>query len=162
MSDERTLKQAQNVYETLCKTLDNKEIKYKRFDDELTISCSMSGEDIPMDFIDIVKPQAQVVTLFSPMPFKIAEDKRVDAALAVCIANYGMVNGSFDYDITDGEIRFRMVSSFRESILSEELFFYMLLVSAKTVDDYNDKFLMISKGMMSIEQFLEFENRNND
>ena len=34
----------------------------------------------------------------------------------------------------------------------------MLMVSAATIDEYNDKFLMIAKGMISFEQFLESES----
>lgn len=163
MSDEKVMKQAKAVYETICKALDARSWNYKRFDEDMTISCGARGEDLPMDILIVVNPRAQVVSVISPMPYKIAEEKRVDGALAVCIANYGLVNGSFDYDLSDGEIRFRMVSSFRESILSEELFDYMIMVTATTVDDYNDKFLMISKGMFTIEQFVEWENkRRND
>ena len=86
------------------------------------------------------------------------EDKRVDGAIAVCAANYGLVDGSFDYDLRDGEIRFRLTSSYRESALSEDLFEYMIMVSAATVDQYNDKFFMIAKGIMTVQQFLEQEN----
>ena len=81
--------------------------------------------------------------------------------MAVCVANYGLINGSFDYDLSDGEIRFRLVSSYRESILSEALFNYMIVVSAGTVDDYNDKFLMVSNGMMSAEDFIKWENERH-
>jgi hypothetical protein len=68
-------------------------------------------------------------------------------------------DGSFDYDINDGEIRFRLTSSYRESILSKELFVYMIGVSIGTIDQYNDKFFMLSKGVMSIQQFIEQENQ---
>lgn len=158
MDDEKVLKQAKTVYETICSMLDKNEWKYKRHDEDLVIQCGATGEDLPMDIIIVVNARAQVVSLISPMPFRIAQDKRVDGALAVCAANYGLVNGTFDYNLADGDIRFRMVSSFRESILSEELFLYMIMVSAKTIDDYNDKFLMISKGMWTIQQFIEWEN----
>ena len=158
MADEKVMKQAQSVYETICKTLASRDWNFTRHDDKLMINCGARGEDLPMDIFIIVNPQAQVVSLISPMPFKIGEDKRVDAALAVCVANYGLVNGTFGYDLADGEIRFRIVSSFRESILSEELFNYMVLVAASTIDDYNDKFLMVSKGMLTIQQFIEWEN----
>ena len=144
MADEKVMKQAKSVYETICKTLDAREWKYTRHDEDLTITCGARGEDLPMDLVIMVNPNAQVVSVISPLPFKIKEDKRVDGALAVCIANYGLINGSFDYDLSDGEIRFRMVSSFRESILGEELFNYMVLVTASTVDEYNDKFLMMA------------------
>ena len=162
MTDEKKMKQAQSVYETICKTLESRDWKFTRHDDDLRITCAARGEDLPIDIIIIVNPVSQVVSLYSPMPFRIAEDKRVDAAVAVCIANYGLINGSFDYDISDGEIRFRIVSSYRESILSEELFNYMVLVSAGTVDDYNDKFLMVSKGMLTTQQFIDWENNRNN
>lgn len=89
------------------------------------------------------------------MPFDIPEDKRIDMAIAVNIANYGIIDGSFDYDISDGDLRFRMTTSYRESILGKELFEYMFMVSALTTDEYNDKFMMLAKGLISIEQFID-------
>ena len=162
MTDEKAMKQAQSVYETICKTLESKKWNFTRHDEKLMITCGARGEDLPMDFFIIVNPHAQVVSIISPMPFKMAEDKMVVAALAVCVANNGMVNGSFDYDLANGEIRFRVVSSFRESILSEELFNYMVLLAAATIDDYNDKFLMVSKGMLTIEQFIQWDKEHKN
>ncbi len=160
MADEKAMKQARTVYDTICRTLTSRDWKFTCDEENLMIKCGARGEDLPMDLFILVRPEAQVVSLLSPMPFKVAEDKRVEGALAVCAANYGLINGSFDYDLSDGEIRFRLVSSFRESILSEELFMYMVLVSANTIDDYNDKFLMVSKGMMSVEQFIEWDRQH--
>ena len=86
----------------------------------------------------------------------------MDAALAVAVANFGLVNGTFDYDLSDGEIRFRIVSSFRESILSQALINYMIIIAAGTVDRYNDKFLAISTGTMNINQFIAWEKEDKD
>ncbi len=162
MVDAKVMKQSQSVYETVCKALDANDWHYTRHDEDLTITCGARGDDLPMDIVIIVNPRAQVVSLISPMPFKVDESKRVEGALAVCVANYGMVNGTFDYDLSDGEIRFRIVSSFRESILSEEVINYMLVLAGHTVDKYNDKFLMVSKGMFTIEQFIAWENESNN
>ena len=158
MADEKVMKHAKTVYETICSMLTKRDWKFTRHDEDLVITCGARGEDLPMDIVIIVDPNAQVVSIYSQMPFAIGEDKRVEASLAVNIANYGLVNGTFDYDISDGSIRFRVVSSFRGSILSEELFEYMLVITASTVDQYNDKFLMISKGMLDVEKFVEWEN----
>ena len=155
-------KEAQQVYQTVCRALDAKGWKYERHDDDLTITCGVRGEDLPVDLVIIVNPKAQVVSVISPLPFRVCEEKRVDGALAVAVANYGFVNGTFDYDIRDGEIRFRIVSSFRESTLSEELINYMVVIAAGTVDEYNDKFLMISKDMMSVQKFIEWEQKKNE
>ena len=78
------------------------------------------------------------------------------AAIAISAANYAMVDGSFDYNIANGNILFRLTSSIRESLVSKDMFEYMLFVSCSTVDNYNDKFLMLFKHVMSLEDFIKF------
>lgn len=148
---------AREVYSTILKMLDAKKFKYERHDEDLLIKSGIRGEDLPVEFVMLVLPKNEVVQFISSMPFRIAEDKRVECALAVAIANYGLVNGSFDFDLSDGEIRFRLTSSYRDSTLGKDLFEYMMMVGASTVDNYNDKFLMLSKGIITIEQFMEQE-----
>jgi len=97
----------------------------------------------------------EYVSFFSKLPFNVEEDKRIDVALAICAVNYWLADGSFDYDLSDGSILFRLTSSYKESTLGEALFEYMVVVSAATVDNYNDKFFMMSKGMMTYQQFIE-------
>ena len=158
MAEELNMQKAQEVYATIIRMLDNMEWKYEKHEDDLLIKSGVKGDDLPIDFIMVVRPKNQVVQFISSLPFNMPEDKRVDGAIAVCVANYGLVDGSFDYDLRDGEIRFRLTCSYRESTLSEELFNYMIMVSASTVDNYNDKFFMIAKGMMTVQQFIEQEN----
>jgi hypothetical protein len=98
-----------------------------------------------------------LITLYSKMPFVVAEDKRTDLALAVCKVNDSLANGSFDYNLFKGRIVFRMNSSYRESLIGKGLCKYMLYVSCQTIDEYNDKFFMISKGLLKIEDFLKEE-----
>lgn len=144
----------QNVYDTICKMFDEKGFHYKRFDEDLAINCTVRGDDIPMELIFMVRADRQIVQLHSPMPFTVPEDKRVDIALATTVVNNMLIDGSFDFDFSKGKISFRLTASYIESILGKELFEYMLMVSAATIDEYNDKFMMMAKGMMSFEQFL--------
>ena len=71
-------------------------------------------------------------------------------------ANNSLVDGSFDYNYLTGHIVFRMTSSYRESLVGKELFEYMLYCSCFTVDEYNDKFLMIAKSDMSNEEIVKY------
>ena len=151
------LVKARAVYNTLIEMLDSRDWKYEKHEDKLLIKSGIQGDDLPVEYIMLVNPRNEVVQFLSSLPFKMPEDKRVDGALAVCVANYGLVDGSFDYDLTDGEIRYRLTSSYRESELSPELFEYMMMVAASTVDNYNDRFFMLSKGMITIQQFIEQE-----
>lgn len=157
MSNEMNTQAAKAVYEMICEMLDDKELKYARHDDDLVISCGVRGEDLPIDLLFMVRGDRQIVQLISPLSFKIDEDKRLDAAVAVAVANYGLVNGSFDYDISDGEIRFRMTQSFIEHMPCKEVFHYMLLAAYSSIDQYNDLFLMLNKGLMTLEQFITAE-----
>ncbi len=157
MANEKLLKPASSVYQTVCKALELREWSFKRDDEKLMISCGVRGDDIPMDLYIEVNPNAQVVSLYSPLPFRVEEDKRVDMAVVISMANYGFTYGAFDYDISEGYIQFRMTSSFFESIISDALINQMISVAIGTVDDYNDRFLMVSKGMLSVQQFAELE-----
>ena len=155
---EVNMAKAKEIFDALVDMLDTRGWKYDKFEEDLVIKSGIKGEDLPIEFIVVVKPKNQVVQLLSRLPFEIPEEKRVDAAIAICVANNGLVDGSFDYDISDGQITFRLTSSYRESTLGADLFEYMILVSAGTIDDYNDKFFMIAKNMMSVQQFIEKEN----
>ena len=155
---EVNMEKANEVYGALLHMLDTRDWKYTKYEEDLMIKASMQSEDLPIHLFVVVKPKNQVVQLLSRLPFQIPEDKRVDAAIAICVANNGLVDGSFDYDFLEGDITFRLTCSYRESELSGDLFEYMLYVSAGTIDDYNDKFFMIAKDMMSVQQFIEKEN----
>ncbi len=156
MADEK-MARAQKVYETLCATLDSHKWNYQKNEEKLSINCEAQGDDLPMQINVSVDANRQIIMLLSHLPCVIPEDKRLDAAIATSIANHGLVDGSFDFDITDGHMFFRMTSSFIDSEIGNELFTYMLMVSFHTIDAYNDKFLMLGKGMMSIEDFMAKE-----
>lgn len=157
MASAKELKTAKVVYETLCETLDERNWKYTRHDDDLVVSFGVSGDDLPMNMIMICDADYQLVRLLSPLSFKIPDDHRVELALATCHVNFKLADGSFDMDLGDGEILFRLTSSFRESLISKDMLNYMINVSCATIDEYNDKFLMISKGALSIQDFMTKE-----
>ena len=65
-----------------------------------------------------------------------------------------MADGSFDYDLSNGAIVFRMTASFRDSVIGEGLFQYLISCSCAMVDKFNDQFLAIDKGLLSIGDFI--------
>lgn len=155
MSDDKKLKNAQNVYKTLCAMLDEKELKYEKHEDDLVVSFILGGDDIPMQFVLKVDAERQLIRLLSPIPAIFEGDKKIEGAIATCQANYGIADGSFDYDYRQGKILFRMTSSYIDSLISKDVFEYMVAVAGYTVDEYNDKFFMLSKGQLPIEAFFK-------
>lgn len=155
MADVTKQARAKNVFDTICRMLDGEEFKYNADPQAMRIKCGARGEDLPMELTFLVDADREFVSAMSHMPFTIQEDKRLDLAIAISAINNVLISGSFDYDLSDGHILFRLTTNFKDSTLSTAVFEYMLYVSFKTIDEYNDKFLMLSKGMMTMEQFLQ-------
>ena len=158
MAEDESMAKAKETFDTLCQMLDNRKWHYEKFEDKLRIKSNIRSDDLPIDFVMRVNPKNQIVSFLSWLPFRVEEAKRIDVALATCVVNYRLADGSFDFDLSDGEILFRLTSSFRDSAPGEELFEYMVMVSATTIDAYNDKLFMVSKGVMSLQQFMEAED----
>lgn len=152
--NEKDLIRAKEIFASLCNMLDTRDWNYKKFEDDLTITCGVQGDDLPMEMYMHVRPAQQIISLHSSMPFKMSKEKLIDGAIATSVANYGLVDGSFDYDISDGTIIFRLTASYRDSVIGADLFEYMLMLSAHIIDKYNDKFLMLSKGAIDINAFI--------
>ena len=155
MADEKMLKQAQTVYNTICKAFDSNGWKYEKDDEKLHVFCGAQGDDLTIDVNMKVNTAQQIISFYSYMPFEVPQDRRVEVALAVTMINYVMVDGSFDYDFVDGTLLFRMTSGFTSSLIGTELIEYMLYISCRTVDDYNDKLEKIANGKMSLQELAE-------
>lgn len=159
MQDEKNIRQAQAAYATLLEMLDEREWHYDRDDDNFTITCTAKGDDLPIDIRIQIDAERLLVNLYSQLPYTVPEDKRTDLSLAVSAVNYALVDGSFDYSVTGGNLLFRMTSSYRESLVGKDLFEYMLYIACHTVDDYNDKFLMMIKDKMTLQDLINFIDR---
>ena len=157
MSDEKEMKLTLQTYSTLIKMLDNEGLKYETDQEKMMIKFNIRGENLPMDFVFRFLPERSIVTLFSFIPFNVSEDKRQVVAIALAYANYGLIDGCFDMDFSDGEIKFRLASCYSESLFSEALFKFMFCATFMTVRKYNDRLLMLAKGMIDLEKFIELE-----
>lgn len=144
-----------SVYKKLTDYLDSHNLKYSTHDEDLLVTLTIHGNDLPMFVIIRVVDERSLIIINSPVPFKFPEDKRIDGALAVAAANYAMLNGCFDYDMSDGEIKFRLAQNYEGMEVSDDLLSYMLGVTIVSTDKYNDKFFMLGKGMITLEQFIE-------
>ena len=153
MATDYEMSQASIAFDILCETLDDMGWTYTKDPDKLTIYSGASGEDIPIDLRIEVDPDKQLVSLLSLLRFEVPESDRIELALAVCTVNHILVDGNFDYNVFDGKIIFRLTSCIKNTIVSKELFKYIILVSCKTVDDYNDSLYMLSNKQIDLSQF---------
>lgn len=155
--DQELKNAAVKVYNTMVGALRANDWNFDEHPEDLTIVSGYRGEDLPIEYIISIDAQREVIRFVSYMPFVVPEDKRVDMSIAVNIANLGMVNGSFDYDINEGRISFRLTTSFCGCEVGEKFFMDMMSTALVTTDHYNDRFFMLSKGAITLKKFLEME-----
>lgn len=148
------IQKACEVFNALTSILDSIDWKYEKVEDKLLIKSGYQGDDLPIRFGIEVLPQNQVIRLVSYFPFDMPEDKRVEAAVAVCAVNNKLIDGCFDLDLSDGSLSFRMTDSYSDGMPTKDFVEYVLACSLSTIDDYNDKFFMLTKGMMNATDFL--------
>ena len=146
---------AKHAYTAFLTALDERGWSYNRNDDELRIEIGVTGEDLPMDLIMRIDTKYQIIRLQSLIPFKMQDDKIMYGSIATNHINYLLAAGSFDYDIGDGTIAFRLVQSFRNTYISSEICSYMIDVSCLTIDKYNDMLFMLGKGHMELSEFIK-------
>lgn len=142
----------------LISMLEHKHLKYtveEQIDARTHIRISFTGNDLPMTLHLILRADRQIVSVLSAMPFKMSAERMHDAAVAVIAANHGLIDGSFDLNMQTGEIYFRLTTAFMQTTLSEELFSYLMFVSAETIDRFNDRFMDLNTGKLDLAGFLE-------
>ncbi len=147
--------EAKRAYATIKKALDERKWSYEADDEQLSVSCSVQGQDLPIRLVLFLEPEVSMIRVFSPFSFTVPEEKRVDLAIATLIASSTMANGSLDYSLADGHITYRMAQPYQNSIIGPELIDYLVDCACSSVDVYNDQFLAITKGYLSTEDFLK-------
>lgn len=150
----RERKLALENYFALCETLDKMDWKYTKEEDELIVRVGVSGDDIPMDFIIKIDEKRQLIRVLSFLPFKFDGKSIVDGSIATSQINYLLADGSFDFDVSDGSVLFRMTASYNDSLISRLLLVHMINYSCTVVDKYNDKLMMLANGLIDIKTFL--------
>lgn len=154
--DPKRLSEAKVVYGTLCATLDNMKWHYNKDEENLIVRTSAVGEDLSMKLYIKVDASRSVMYLKSGMPFKVEPNKIWDMMQAVIIANWAMLNGSFEMDRSDGYTAFKVVIPFMESMISEKVCKYMIQMSCDMIDKFNDKFLAVVENRMTVDEFEQF------
>ena len=152
---------SRKIYNTMVSALKNNGWNFSEAENgELVIYSACSSEDLRIQFTIRVDSERQVIQFLSMLPFTFAQEKCVDASIAICVANYGMVNGVFDYNYQSGKVIFRLTTSFVDCEFGEQFFMLMMATAIGTIDQYNDKFYMLSKGTLTLEEFIKMEESN--
>lgn len=151
---------AKKMYNTLINTLTNMGWQFDPEENNLIVRTSSKGKHIAIKIFIKVDEARSVMYLKSSMPFQVKESQRDLISNAVNVANYAMLNGCFEFDRKDGYLAFRMVMPFMESDISENACHYMVTLSCRMVDKFNNCFKSLNDGLMTLEEFEQYTSEN--
>lgn len=101
--------------------------------------------------------ERDLIRLLSFLPFKVKPERIQEIALGVCKINDILINGNFDLGLEKGRLTFRMVQSYRDSLIDMEVFKYMIYVSLNTIDEYSEKLYLLSRGKITLDELEDDE-----
>lgn len=141
-------------FQTFCGMLDRLQWKYQADAQKPWIGVKVVGDDLPMDMQIHFDVNSGRFYILSKMPFQIAQEKRVETAIALNDFNSRRVLGVFDLDLGSGDLYYRISQCFVGCEIAESTCALLLDMSIKMVDRFNDKLLMLNKGVITLEQLL--------
>ncbi len=155
------INESAKVYQTILDAMEKKNLEYQRNDEELKVSSLVSGEllFLPVQIRLSVDEDRKLIRLIAPLGFHFPEKRRVDGALATGFISSTLAYGAFEYDISDGEVNFRMANPYENCDIHVNTIIDMVMYTLATLHTYVEPLFMISKGMMDVEDFLNKERR---
>jgi len=139
--------QDSDVFETVCEILKEYGWPFIFNGQKTQIDCMAAGGDFDFMMRFLLHTERKLFRIKAYLPFKIKEDKRVDAALAFAKLNHIAEGGSFDFNFVSGDAFFRLFSTYDDSCISKKVFKKMIGYAYRGVDEYAGSILGVSEGV---------------
>jgi hypothetical protein len=110
--------------------------KYRRLGSHPAIEMGVAGEQATYRLVAIVDDERSVVRFLTFIEGRVPEHRRREVMEFLTRANFGLLLGNFELDLSDGEIRFKCSQSVEGDHLSYEQYQHLLYVSVAMVDRY--------------------------
>ena len=153
--DTKDTNYAIETYNTLLEAIKANGWACKYNESNLTIKYTVIGNGINTEYYVLVDEKNQLVWLYTVLPFAFDATKITDGAVAVSMVNFNLDCGNFDLDVKNGKVKFKMVTSYRDSKLAAETLSFLLLHSAATVEEFGKRLRDFAQGKTAIETFLK-------
>jgi hypothetical protein len=101
-----------------------------------TIGLNYTGKNGAWTCIAHAREAQEQVVFYSIAPVQIAPEQRTIVGELVHRVNFGMIIGNFEYDLDDGEIRYKTSFDAQDTTLTNELIKPLVIANLVTMDKY--------------------------
>lgn len=134
----------------ICETIsdylseDNWKFNFDEDDKVFTFNLSIDGQLQHLGYMVFVRDDNYSVYAMAPIRAD-HEDEEIMSRIAefICRANYGLRNGNFELDMSDGEIRYKVFVDCEDIIPSRHMIKNSILMSAAMFERYSPGFIKV-------------------
>jgi len=145
---------AKQVFRTVCDMIEHKNWSHKKDEEKRQVQILLRGKCEPIPIMFTVDEEPPLLMVKAEVSVRIKEERRADAAQAICAINNTLVNGLFDYDLCSGEVIFRISNSHMDIDISEDTVFDLLLCTVRSVDEHTQELVRINNGELSAAELI--------
>lgn len=123
------------------------DFKFQVDEERELIHMGFSGKSGSWTSIADVKEDRGILIFYSIASFKVPDDKRSAVAEFLTRANYNMILGNFEFDFSDGEVRFKTsISVGEDGTLTADLIRPVVVTNFGTMDRYLPGVMAVTYG----------------
>lgn len=152
--DKNEKRAAAAEFDAICAALDSRGWSYEKDKDTFSVAFTSNGTEMPLSIALKVNPELMTVSVYVIPPLETPEGKEEDFAVATALINDGIVHGNFDYDKKERRMIFRMSTSYRDSTLDNDVYFYLIGAAFSTVDSVAPTIKALCDGKLTVEQII--------
>lgn len=153
MADKKDV--AKKWYNSLCGMLDSMGWTYDKDEEKFKISCKADWDEEELDIRMYLDAEREVAITWIFLDLKVPESMRKTMAHAVNVVNYTIIHGTFDFGQEKGNLLYRCTSTYKDSVVSEDWFKYLLGTSCNTVGNNISAFRRILKGYLTVDELYD-------
>lgn len=125
-----------DLFESVLAHLEHDGVKFRRIGGHAAVEMAVGGDNGSYRMVIVVDGERAVVRFLTFVEGKVPEHRRRDVMEFLTRANYGLLLGNFELDLSDGEVRFKAAHEAESGTLTYAQFQNNLYLSVALMDRY--------------------------
>lgn len=125
-----------DLFETVLAHLQTDGVQFRRIGSHSAVEMAVAGDNGTYRMVIVVDAERAVVRFLTFVEGKVPEHRRRDVMEFLTRANYGLLLGNFELDLSDGEVRFKTAHEAESGTLTHAQFQNNLYLSVALMDRY--------------------------
>lgn len=144
------------IFDMCCDVLKTTGLQYRSNKENLVVVCSYAGVKSAHQLVMKIDTAKELIMFGEQLQIEIKENKKNEVAQATCSANRHIGLGRFVYDL-DKTVSYEIVQSYSGCVISPLFIQRTLVLFLTTLEHYENRYELLNKGKITVENFWKVE-----